>query len=159
MKRNGILGAIAPLAAILAFAGPAHARMVTAEPAAILEILKSTEHDGTRAGEDGTHYIEASHNGIKFVVFFMNCQDDGTACTTLQYYMGYSDAKETTLEKLNQWNGSHRFARAYRDDDGDPVLEMDVDLDFAGLPRENVAESFNTWFVLMDEFHQAIFGE
>ena len=66
--------------------------------------------------------------------------------------MGFSDAKDVSLEKLNQWNKDKRFARAYKDDEGDPVLEMDVDLDFAGIPRENVGETFNTWATLMDSF-------
>jgi hypothetical protein len=49
------------------------------------------------------------------------------------------------------------FGRAYRDDAGDPVLEMDVDLDFAGIPRENVGETFNTWASLMDSFREFVF--
>ena len=71
--------------------------------------------------------------------------------------MGFSDAKDVTLERLNQWNKEKRFAGAYRDDAGVPVLEMDVDLDFQGIPRENVGETFNTWASLMDSFRAYVF--
>ena len=86
----------------------------------------------------------------------MNC-DEGKKCKTLQYYMGFSDAKDVSLDKLNKWNKDKRFARAYKDDEGDPVLEMDVDLDFQGIPRENVGETFNTWASLMDSFREYVF--
>lgn len=73
--------------------------------------------------------------------------------------MGFNDAKKTTLETLNDWNENKRFARAYRDDSGDPVLEMDVDLDFNGIPRENVGEAVNTWKALMTAFQKHIHGD
>ena len=67
------------------------------------------------------------------------------------------EKKSYTLDKINKWNKEKRFARAYKDDEGDPVLEMDVDLDFAGIPRENVGETFNTWASLMDSFREYVF--
>src|SRR3546814_13713811 len=81
---------------------------------------------------------------MPFLVIFMNCTG-GRNCRTLQYYMGFSDAKDVPLERFNEWNREKRFARAYRDESGDPGLEMDVDVDFNGLPRENHRETFNTW--------------
>ena len=50
-------------------------------------------------------------------------------------------------------------SRAYRDDEGDPVLAMDIDLDFGGLPRENVGELFNTWTGLMSSYRAFVRGE
>ena len=73
--------------------------------------------------------------------------------------MGFSDAKNVSFEKFNSWNKEKRFARAYRDNEGDPVLEMDVDVDFAGLPRENLGESFNTWASLMDAYREFIYDD
>src|SRR3546814_14261387 len=77
---------------------------------------------------------------MPFLVIFMNCTG-GHDCRTLQYYMGFSDARQVPLERFNEWNREKRFARAYRDESGDPVLEMDVDVDFSGLPRENIRET------------------
>jgi hypothetical protein len=73
--------------------------------------------------------------------------------------MGFSDAKDVPLDRFNQWNKEKRFARGYRDDEGDPVLEMDVDVDFAGIPRENLGETFNTWASLMDSYREFIFDK
>ncbi len=112
-------------------ATPAHAELINAaDPATIKAIVESQGWPATivaKAGDDP--YIESNRNGLKFLVLFMNCEE-GRKCKTLQYYMGFSDAKDVSLDKLNKWNKDKRFARAYKDDEGDPVLEMDVDLDF-----------------------------
>jgi hypothetical protein len=138
---------------------PAQADLVTPEnPADISAIVESQGWPATLVtSEDKTAFIESERNGLKFLVLFLNCDDDQKNCKTLQYYMGFSDAKGTTPDQLNEWNKSKRFARAYVDESGDPVLEMDLDLDFNGIPRENVTESFITWGALMDAYHKYIF--
>ena len=125
-------------------ANPAHAELVNAaNPETIKAIVESQGWPATIVAKEGDDpYIESNRGGLKFLVLFMNC-DGGERCKTLQYYMGFSDAKDVTLDRLNQWNKEKRFARAYKDDAGDPVLEMDVDLDFQGIPRENVAPLFD----------------
>ena len=150
--------AIALGAAALFSATPAHAELINAaNPATIKAIVESQGWPATIVAKEGDDpYIESNRGGLKFLVLFMNCEDNKN-CKTLQYYMGFSDAKEVTIERLNSWNKDKRFARAYRDDAGDPVLEMDVDLDFAGIPRENVGETLNTWASLMDSYREYVF--
>lgn len=145
-------------AAALFTASSARAELINAtNPETIKAVVESQGWPATMVAKPGDDpYIESNRNGLKFLVLFMNCEE-GQRCKTLQYYMGFSDAKDVTLERLNQWNKEKRFARAYKDDAGDPVLEMDVDLDFAGIPRENVGETFNTWASLMDSFREYVF--
>ncbi len=158
MRSFATRAALAFGASALLAATPARAELVNAtDPATIEAIVESQGWPATivtKLGDDP--YIESNRNGLKFLVLSMNCEE-GKNCKTLQYYMGFSDAKDVSLERLNQWNKDKRFARAYKDDEGDPVLEMDVDLDFAGIPRENVGETFNTWATLMDSFREYVF--
>lgn len=143
----------------LAMASPANAELIDAKsPKVIATLIESHGWKvaiDAKAGESPV--LKASRNGELFVVGFMNCTD-GKNCKTLQFFMGFTDAKEVTLERLNEWNRDKRFARAYRDNEGDPVLAMDVDLDFGGLPRENVGELVNTWTGLMDSFRAFVRG-
>lgn len=147
-------------AALALAATPAQAELVNAKnPATIKAIVESQGWPATiviKPGEDP--YIESNRNGLKFLVLFMNCTDNKN-CKTLQYYMGFNDAKGVAMDRLNEWNKTKRFGRAYRDDEGDPVLEMDVDVDFAGIPRENIGETFNTWASLMDSYREFIFDK
>ncbi|ALC12552.1 YbjN domain-containing protein [Sphingopyxis sp. 113P3] len=158
MPKSMLGAALALIAATGLAATPAQAELVSAQnPAAIRAILESRGWPARLVLEDGKDpYIESTRNNVQFLVIFMNCTDN-RRCKTLQYYMGFSDAKNLDLERFNEWNKTKRFARAYKDDEGDPVLEMDVDLDFAGIPRENVGETLNTWASLMDSFREHIF--
>ncbi|HRQ66141.1 MAG TPA: YbjN domain-containing protein [Xanthomonadaceae bacterium] len=49
-----------------------------------------------------------------------------------------------TLRSMNDWNRTKRYSRAYLDDDGDPVLESDLDLD-GGVHRKRVEDFFRTF--------------
>ena len=150
----------ATCAAVLASL-PAQAQLVSStNPQAIKAAVEAQGWPATlNTPDDQNPYIESKRNDMKFLVLFMNCDDDHKNCKTLQYYMGFSDAKETSLDRLNEWNKTKRFARAYRDKDGDPVLEMDLDLDFKGIPSENVNESLVTWAALMDAYHAHLFPD
>jgi len=150
---------LAMTATVMSLTAPASAQMVTPKnPQAIAAAVKEKGLPAKLVlPDDNNPYIESNYNDMKFLVLFMNCDDNHQNCTTLQYYMGFNDAKDTTLEQLNEWNKSKRFARAYRDDEGDPVLEMDVDLDFGGIPKVNLVETLNPWSALMDAYHSHLF--
>ena len=147
-------------AAAFAVSSPAHAELVSSKnPEGIASLIRGMGLPAKLITKPGDNpYIESKYNSLVFLVFFMTCDDNHKNCKTIQYYMGYSDSKGTTLDKLNEWNRDHRFARAYRDNEGDPVLEMDVDLDFNGLPRENIIETLRTWQSLMDQYQTHLFG-
>ncbi len=56
-----------------------------------------------------------------------------------------------TLRKVNAWNRSERFSRSYLDEDGDPHLELDLDLS-GRVTTERIREflrtsrtSFDAW--------------
>ena len=61
----------------------------------------------------------------------------------LQLYIGFKGAK-ASVNRINEWNRTHRFSRAYVDKDNDPVLESD--LDFAGGVTLDTLKNFITLF-------------
>jgi hypothetical protein len=82
--------------------------------------------------------------GIKILLIL---DDDGDA---LQAHMG-GTGTDATLEKVNQWNASKRFSRAYIDDDGDPVIELDLDLE-GGITMARVDDFIDTVLVSVASF-------
>jgi hypothetical protein len=46
---------------------------------------------------------------------------------SVQFYTAFAGG-ETSLMKVNEWNKTRRYSRSYIDDEGDPVLELDLDL-------------------------------
>ena len=70
-----------------------------------------------------------------------------------QYVQFQSSFEETeaTIEKVNEWNKTKRYSRSYLDDDQDPILELDLDLE-GGITRARInsflktcAVSFKGW--------------
>lgn len=147
-------------AAAMLSAAPAHAELVNASsPSTIKAMIESRGWPAKLVTKDsGNPYISSEIKGMKFAILFMNCSN-GRNCKTLQYYIGFGGSKDVSLSRINKWNKEKRFARAYIDNDGDPVLEMDVDLDFNGIPRENLGETLNTWASLVDSYSDFIAEE
>src|SRR5579872_3279156 len=56
----------------------------------------------------------------------------------MQLYSGFTD--KTTLNKINQWNQSYRYCRAYVNDQGGGSIEDD--LSFAGGVTKETIEEF-----------------
>ena len=74
-------------------------------------------------------------------------EDDGS---TILFYTGFVDTN-TTLRDVNDWNQNKKYSRSYIDDDGDPNLEADLDLN-GGVTMGRIVTylktchiSFQTW--------------
>ncbi len=73
---------------------------------------------------------------------------------SLLFYVSFENEDDlVTLERVNQWNLSKRYSRSYLDEEGDPFLELDLDLK-GGVTRERVINflktcrlSFSSWLV------------
>jgi hypothetical protein len=91
--------------------------------------------------EENAYRFEA--DGTKFVLF--NKSED------VQLYAVW-DADGTTLERLNEFNRDKRWVKAYLDDEGDPVIE--ADLDFEGGVTQDAFERFILLFVQMAQLYE-----
>lgn len=82
-------------------------------------------------------YSEVDSNIYRFTVkggynvLLLNKFDD------IQLYAVFTGGK-VSMSRINDWNRTKRFSRAYLDKDGDPVLEADLDFE-GGVTNESVA--------------------
>lgn len=106
--------------------------------------------------EDGNPFIKSAFDDMPFVIALMNCNDAKQQCKTVQFYFGFNDRKDFALEKLNEWNRTKRFVRAYRDDENDPVLVMDVDTDKGGVPQAVFNENLDVWLNQMQLYRRYV---
>ncbi len=123
------------------------------DPAVILDIAKG--YGSAEMGKDsgGDPMITGRLDGNKYGVLFYGCKS-GKNCNDIQFYAAWGGAK-TTMDALNSWNRDNRFAKAYLDKDGDPALEMDVNLDH-GVTRANLDDTFNWWSMALKAFKQKV---
>lgn len=140
MKKYAMIGALAALAAAM----PAKAEQVLADQPKIVSLLQAKGYKAELIQGTDADYIRTSDSGVPITIFFLNCAKGKRGCTTIQLYTGFADI-DTTNQRINEWNMGQRWARAYIDKTNDPVIEMDVDMDFGGISTELFYDNLNTF--------------
>ena len=143
--------------AAAAFTVPAHAQMVRAQdPGSVVRALQESGYQA-KLGTDkvGDPMITRSVSGTSFQIYFYNCTDH-KACATIQFHSGYHLDSRVSLERINEWNRTQRFGRAYIDKEDDPILEMDLDLDDGGVSTLLFTDNVEFWTSVLGRFEKHI---
>lgn len=128
------LGALALALAATAPALEAQRTMTRITRDELIELVRG-EGFGTIETRDGTTFTTRME-GYKVAFFVLT---DGES---VQAYFGRSGTN-ARLANINDWNKGKRYSRAYLDDDGDPVLELDLDL-AGGVTTDRVRDFIRT---------------
>lgn len=148
---------LAAAAALASHAVPAAAQMVRAQdPQSLVQALQGAGY-AADLGTDriGDPMITSGVSGTTFQIFFYNCTDHRN-CATVQFHSGYKAKTPVDLTKLNEWNRTKRFGRAFLDKENDPILEMDLDLDDGGLSRALFIDNIEFWASVLGDFERYI---
>jgi hypothetical protein len=124
------------------------------KPAAILNIAKGFGSAKLGTDSEGDPLITGRIKGTKYGIYFYGCNSKGEDCDDIQFNAAWSGVK-TTLQTINQWNAEKRYGKAYIDNEGDPVIQMTVNLDY-GVSDENLDDTFNWWTKALDEFIEEV---
>ncbi|MGC2855400.1 YbjN domain-containing protein [Novispirillum sp. DQ9] len=73
-----------------------------------------------------------------------------TGGSSMQMRFAVADTK-ATMARVNTWNKTKMYSRAYLDDDGDPVLEAEQDL-VGGVTEERLKDFIKTFGVSLSAF-------
>lgn len=144
---------IAAALATPALAAPALARNVTADPELIAEVMQKAGYRTEVIGKQGEErYIRSGVGGHTFGVIMFGCDDTGEACKTIQLYAGFATDDPPSLELMNAYAAQKRWGRVYLDDEDDPVIEMDIDLEDGGVSEELFLDNLEYWEVVINQF-------
>ena len=116
--------------AAAAAADRAISRMTGDELAAILK------EEGYVAKVEKPSVVSMKIEGYKTLLLIADYHE------SLQAYAAFKSSK-ATLQRINEWNKGKRYSRAYIDKDGDPVIELDLDL-VGGVQKERIADFIRT---------------
>lgn len=142
MRRAAV---VAGALALALSAAPAAAQTYeTMSDAQLERILNGMGLDYERVEE---HMYRFQLEGYRVLVF--NNDDD------LQLLAEFRLDDGISMDRLNEWNRTKRFSRAYKDDDGSANVEWDIDLN-GGVPREHIESSIRTFRVVVREFTRHI---
>ncbi|QKT03582.1 YbjN domain-containing protein [Ectothiorhodospiraceae bacterium 2226] len=111
--------------------------------AQVVSVLKGEGVADARADDDDD--ILFSLNGYNVVAFVR--END---YTVLRFYSAMADTA-VTLQDVNEWNRTRLFTKAFLDSDGDPALEMDVDV-AGGITRARLRDAVRTYLQVHGQF-------
>jgi hypothetical protein len=97
----------------------------------------------------GDPMIRSAAGGVNFTVLFYDC--DKGRCRALQFSSGFDLSDGLTLAKTNEWNKKYRYLKAYLDDENDPYVEYDVNLN-AGRTMAGLKDDFDIWTDMLGDF-------
>lgn len=105
----------------------------------------------------GDPMITGRMDGTRYSIMFYGCSDNRN-CKTIRFSSAWATDGQYTLEDMNAWNEGYRFGKAYLDDEGDPVLEMNVNLLY-GVSRRNLDDTIDWWRVALGQFKSEVLGQ
>ncbi len=125
---------------------------VTGEEIAKIMTAKGLPAEVT-TDKDGDPLIRTFKNETKYGVYFYGCNAK-SRCNSIQFSAGFS-VKGFGLDQVQQWNRTKRFGRVYLDDEKEPWIEMDMDLEH-GATVDAVSNNFDRWDGVVTEFKKFI---
>jgi Putative bacterial sensory transduction regulator len=88
----------------------------------LAEILEQAGFEGGRVDEYGDVLVAMDERSVYFLI--ASNRESVQARTAWRT----SDSTRPSADRMNEWNRSKKYSKAYFDRDRDPVLELDLDL-------------------------------
>lgn len=98
----------------------------------------------------GDPKVNGRMHGVKYQIYFYGCTN-GEKCSSVQFRAGFTQNTKQTIVRMNEWNTTKRFGKAYLDKDGDAIIEMNVSLK-GGVCSDNFDETVSWWSTVLREF-------
>lgn len=115
----------------------------------IMNIARGFGSASLSKDSQGDPLIRGKVNGLGYSIYFYDCTN-GEKCKSIQFTSGFN-FKNSNIKKMNDWNLKKRWVKARIDDEGDPVISMDIPMRH-GIPRQSLESALSTWTDLMAEF-------
>ncbi len=157
MKNATLRAALCTLGLVCSIGCACAADIVDAtDPSAILNVAKGFGSATLETDSAGDPKISGRIDGVKYGIYFYGC-NAGKACTDIQLAAGWSDVK-VTLDKINEWNRTKRYGKAYLDKENDPMLELSVNINH-GVSVKNLEDTFEWWKAIVDGFQEEVLSD
>lgn len=131
-----------------AFAAKFASKLVTIKDSkVILDVAKGYGSAVLEEDSVGDPMISGRMEGHKYQLLWEACDDE---CSVVRFQAGWADA-DVTIKTVNAWNQESLFGKGYIDDEGDPVVELTINLDH-GVSRKNLDDTFDWWREVLRSF-------
>jgi hypothetical protein len=100
--------------------------------------------------KNGDPTIKSRSKGAGWSISFYGCEK-GTDCASIELYHGFETDAKPSPDRINEWNRTKRWGKAYIDKDGDPNLNFDINLR-GGVMRANLEADIARWVDMIGDF-------
>ncbi|SDF51902.1 Putative sensory transduction regulator [Thermus arciformis] len=102
-------------------------------------------------GKEGPYFV-VYFGDLKATLLLLRCEGDRCLALLLGgSFTGFAPEKRPDHARINEWNREKLFSRAYLDEDGDPVVEADLDLE-GGVTDGAIREFLETFRETLEAF-------
>ncbi|GAA0697622.1 YbjN domain-containing protein [Marinobacterium maritimum] len=122
-------------------------------PETLVQLVRGFGSATLEKDDYGDPLITGRIDGSKYGIYFYGC-DNNRNCNDVQFSAAWS-GYDVSMRRLNEWNKTKRYGKAYLDEDGDPNIELIVNLKY-GVSRDNFDDTVDWWMLTMKEFKQYI---
>lgn len=149
-----LLGVFATFAA-----SSAMARNIVAEVDQIAAVLKSSGRTAEVKNAGGERYVLSEASGHKYAILALGCDDDGASCQSVQFFAAFEAENRPTLESMNNYARNLRWGRIYLDNEGEAILEFDLDLENGGMSRALFLDNVAKWEAMVGGYAKYVTGK
>ncbi|PYG28579.1 YbjN domain-containing protein [Pelagimonas varians] len=140
---------------LMPLAAFAQAQVDASDPAVLAGLLQAEGYTlEITTDAVGDPLLKGKLDGTSYDIYFYDCTNN-TECRTIQFQVGYDMTNGMSLARANQWNSDMRYAAAHLDEEMDPFLQMDMNIDY-GVSAENFVDNFKMWTNVLGQFEDFI---
>lgn len=127
----------------------------SSDPQGIVDAMRAAGYQATLTSDnDGNPKIKGKLSKSEYSIYFYSCQNKKD-CLSVQFSAGYNLDRGLTTAKVNEWTYGKRWAKMSIDEEGDPYLQMDVNLRY-GVTEDTFADTLDVWRMMVEDFEPFI---
>ncbi len=142
---------LAAAAALLPLS-PARAENVVADIKRIAAALQDAGYRAKIEGEGAERYIATGAGGSSFTIHLYGCNALGGDCKNVMFSAWIDSDTPPSLQAMNDFSARMRWGRFYLDSEGDPTIELDIDLEDGGMSEELFIDNVEYWESALTQF-------
>ncbi len=120
----------------------------------VLEIAKAHGEATLGKDSDGDPQIKVKSPRANWSIAFYGC-DKGENCKTIQLHYGIATQDKVAPAKVNDWNRTKRWAKAYIDKDNDPNISYDINTRY-GVTQAGLNATIANFVAQIEDFKAAV---
>jgi len=106
--------------------------------------------------EDGDITFVFRFDPFPVVLTLEGCEQHG--CRNMHVISGFTQTDKPTCGKINRWNQTMRYSSAYLDNEQDPMVQSDLNLE-GGVSSGTIREFIETFRVTVAAFYKHIYDK